>query len=65
MIPSTTAVGVQVCTPITIIGDDIIEPDEFFQVAFSVVDSDDTAQSSVFRITIADDGDGKKILVFT
>ena len=56
-IPLTTAVGGQVCASIIIIGDDIMESDELFQVVITAVNSND-AVPAVFRITIADDGDG-------
>ena len=54
---SSSLVGAQVCTPIVIIGDDIRELSEFFQVVFTAVDDNDVVPA-VFRITIADDGDG-------
>ena len=56
-IPSSTSVGEQVCMPVTIIGDDIREPDEFFEVILTVTNSNDVV-SSLFRIIIEDDGDG-------
>ena len=57
-IPSSTPVNAEVCSAVTIIGDDIMEGDELFQVAISAVDSNDNVPA-VFRITIADDGDSK------
>ena len=56
-IPSSTPIGGQVCTPIIIIGDDIRELSELFQVVFTATDDNDVVPA-VFRITIADDGDG-------
>ena len=56
-IPSSTPIGGQVCTPIIIIGDDIRELSELFQVVFTAADDNDVVPA-VFRITIADDGDG-------
>ena len=57
-IPSTTAVNGQVCTSFIVIGDDVRESTELFQVVLSAVDSNDNVPL-VFRITITDDGDGK------
>ena len=57
-IPSSTPVGGQVCMPVVIIGDEIREPSELFQVIFTAADDNDVVPA-VFRITIADDGDSK------
>jgi hypothetical protein len=54
---SSTLIGGQVCTSIVIIGDDIRELSELFQVVFSAANDNDVVPA-VFRITIADDGDG-------
>lgn len=59
-IPSSTLVGGQVCLPVVIIGDEIRELSELFQVVFTAADDNDVVPA-VFRITIADDGDGKSI----
>lgn len=56
-IPLTTSVDGEVCASIIIIGDDIMEPNELFQVLITAVNAND-AVPAVFRITIADDGDG-------
>ena len=56
-ISSTSTVGEEVCTSIIIIGDKIRELSELFQVVFTAVDDNDVVPV-VFRITIADDGDG-------
>ena len=58
-ITSSTPLGGQVCTPIIIIGDEIRESSELFQVVFTAADDNDVVPA-VFRITIADDGDGKQ-----
>ena len=51
------------CTSIVIIGDDVRESDELFQVAISAVNSNDVVPT-IFRITITDDGDGKTLITF-
>ena len=55
--PPPTLIGEQVCTPIVIIGDEIRELDELFQVVFTAADDNDLVPS-VFRVLIGDDGDG-------
>ena len=60
-VSSTTPLGGQVCTSIIIIGDDILESNELFQVAIVAEDSNDSVPP-VFRINIADDGDGENTL---
>ena len=42
-------------------GDDILEPDEAFNVILETVDSDDILSSLSFRVEIEDDGDGEGI----
>ena len=49
------------CTPIIIIGDEIRESSEVFQVVFTAADDNDEVPA-VFRITIADDGDGNQLI---
>ena len=61
IVPSTTPLGGQVCTSIIIIGDDVLESNELFQVAIVPEDINDTTPP-VFRINIADDGDGETVL---
>ena len=56
-IPSSTSVGEQVCASVIVIGDDIREQNEFFDVVLTETNSNDVVPS-VFRITIEDDGDG-------
>ena len=56
-IPLTTPIGGEICASIIIIGDDIREQSELFQVLITAVNTNDVV-STVFRITIADDGDG-------
>ena len=60
IIPSSTSVGVDQCQSVTIVGDNIRESDEMFQVLVTPADSDDTvAGSSTFNITInSEPGDG-------
>ncbi len=62
-IPSSTPIGGQVCILIVIIGDDIRELSELFQVVFTAANDNDVVPA-VFRITIADDGDGNKSYPF-
>lgn len=49
------------CTPIVIIGDEIRELSELFQVVFTAADDNDVVPA-VFRITITDDGDGNQFI---
>ena len=46
-ISSSTPVGGQVCTPIVIIGDEIRESSELFQVVFTAADDNDVFQQSL------------------
>ena len=50
------------CTPIVIIGDEIRELSELFQVVFTAADDNDVVPA-VFRITITDDGDGNQFIL--
>ena len=51
--PSSTSVGVNQCQSVTIVGDNIRENDEMFQVLVTPADSDDMVTgSSTFNITI-------------
>ena len=60
IIPSSSSVGAERCQSVTIVGDNIRESDEMFQVSVTPADSDDTvAGSSTFSITInSEPGDG-------
>ena len=60
IIPSSSSVGAERCQSVTIVGDNIRESDEMFQVLVTPVDSDDTVEgSSTFNITInSEPGDG-------
>ena len=52
-IPSSTSVGVNQCQSVIIVGDNIRESDEMFQVLVTPADSDDMVTgSSTFSITI-------------
>ena len=53
--------GFEVCRDVFVKGDDILEPDEAFNVILETVDSDDTLSSLSFRVEIEDDGDGEGI----
>ena len=59
-IPSNSAVGASACGSVTIVGDDIVENDEVFQVMVTPDDSDDQiAGTPRFTITItSESGDG-------
>lgn len=64
IVPSMTPLGGQVCTSVIVIGDDVLELDELFQVAIVAEDSNDVVPL-VFRINIVNDddgGDGEMIL---
>jgi len=58
--PSNSAVGASVCESVTIVGDNIMENDEVFQVLVSSDDSDDQITGTPrFTITItSESGDG-------
>lgn len=60
IIPSSSSVGVDWCQSVTIVGDNIRESDEMFQVSVIPADIDDTVTgSSTFSITInSEPGDG-------
>ena len=59
-IPSSTALGVNVCQTVTIVGDNIVESNEMFQVVVTPADSDDQVSDPPrFTITITSEpGDG-------
>jgi len=59
-IPSNSAVGTSACGSVTIVGDDIVENDEVFQVLVTPDDSDDQILGTPrFTITItSESGDG-------
>ena len=59
-IPSNSAVGASACGSVTIVGDDIVENDEVFQVLVTPEDSDDQISGTPrFTITItSESGDG-------
>ena len=64
-IPSAALPGTVVCQTITVIGDDIMEEDEFFTVTVSPQNTnDDIAGSTIVTITIPDDGDGTQLTLF-
>jgi len=58
--PSNSAVGTSMCGSVTIVGDDIVENDEVFQVLVTPDDSDDQITGTPrFTITItSESGDG-------
>ena len=63
-IPSSTSVGVEQCQSVTIVGDNIRESDEMFQVLVTPVNSEDSITGpDTVTVTILDDGDGKSWLV--
>ena len=59
-IPSSTTLGVNECQTVTIVGDNIMENNEMFQVVVTPVDSDDQVSGTPrFTITITSEpGDG-------
>ena len=60
IIPSSSSVGVVWCQSVTIVGDNIRESDEMFQVLVTPVNAKDSIIGpDMVTVTILDDGDGK------
>ena len=60
IIPSSSSVGVDWCQSVTIVGDNIRESDEMFQVLATPVNAKDSIIGpDTVTVTIVDDGDGK------
>ena len=63
IIPSSSSVGVDRCQSVTIVGDNIRESDEMFQVLATPVNAKDSIVGpDTVTVTIVDDGDGKSQL---
>ena len=63
-IPSSTSVGINQCQSVTIVGDNIRESDEMFQILVTPVNPEDSITGpDTVTVTILDDGDGKSRLV--
>ena len=64
IIPSSTSVGGEQCQSVTIVGDNIRESDEMFQVLVTPVNPEDSITGpDTVTVTVLDDGDGKSQLV--
>ena len=63
IIPFSSSVGVDRCQSVTIVGDNIRESDEMFQVLATPVNAKDSIIGpDTVTVTIVDDGDGKSQL---
>ena len=56
---SGSSMGTQECKTVRVIGDDVIEGNEFFNVLLRTVNENDVLTETFIRIIITDDNDSK------